>query len=91
MIRRRRMANPMDDCLVLLQYAARHPDKRQTYASLSRDTGIDRSKIQRFVMEARMDRFHSMIARAACKYRFDYDLHEPRTGRILSAVYRGYG
>lgn len=91
MIRRRRLANPMDDCLVLLQHVARYPDKRQTYASLARDTGIDRTKIHRFVMEARMDAFHSLLARAACKWRFDYDIHEPRTGKIISAVFRGYG
>lgn len=91
MIRRRRTSNPMDDCLVLLQHVARYPDKRQTYASLARDTGIEMTKIRRFVAEARADAFHSMLSRTACKYRFDFDVHEPRTGKIISAVFRGYG
>ncbi len=91
MIRRRRASNPMDDCLVLLQHAARYPDKRQTYQSLERDTGIAHSQIHQFVAEARADAFHSMLSRTACKYRFDFDVHEPRTGKIISAVFRWYG
>lgn len=90
MIRKCRGPNPMDDCLVLLSYVARFPDKRQTYKSLSRDTGIEQTKLHRWIADAKRDPNNSLIGRAAYKYQFDYDLHESRTGKIISAVYRGY-
>lgn len=81
----------MDECLILLAYAAKHPDEKQTYRSLDLATGIDFIRIHELVSDARDDPYHSMLARAACKWRYDYEIWPPRSRRIIDAVYRGYG
>ena len=76
--------------MVLLQYCARHPDGRQTQTILSRETGIPQPTICQILKQARADRNYSLLARVACKYRFDFEL-SIKPNRILDAVYMGYG
>jgi len=90
-VRRACAVNPMDDCLVLLQHVATHPDERQTTRSLGLATGVDYRRVHALMAEARENQHYCMIARAACKYRFDWDVYPARGRRILDAVYRGYG
>jgi hypothetical protein len=47
--------------------------------------------VQELLADALDDPYHSMMARAACKYRFEYEVYPSRSRRVLDAVYRGYG
>jgi hypothetical protein len=87
----RRNPHQMDDCLVLLQYAASHPNDKQTCMSLGQATGIDYRRVGELLEDAREDPYHSMMARAACKYRYEYEVMKVRSRRLLDAVFRGYG
>jgi hypothetical protein len=46
--------------------------------------------LQRLVQDARDDRYGSVLVRAACKYRYDFEVHKT-PGKIIDAIYRGYG
>lgn len=80
----------LNDCLALLSYVDKHPGQRQTYQSLSRATGVSMTTLQRLVQDARDDRYGSVLVRAACKYRYDFEVHKT-PGKIIDAIYRGYG
>ena len=78
-----------DDCLILLQHCAKHPDEKQTQTSLGRATGIPQQTVYFILKEARANRHDSLLSRVACKYRFDFEL-SIKPNRILDAVYVGY-
>ena len=81
----------MDNALMLLQAAAKHPTGEQTVKVLSALSGVSETTVDRLLTDARGDKFGSILMRAACKYRFDFVTYAPRSTRRLDAIYRGYG
>ena len=64
-----------NDCLVLLDYVAKHPNEIQTQKSLSDATGIPRTTI------SRMLRNENTLSITASEYGFEYSICTERLGR----------
>ena len=82
----------VDDCLVLLDYVAKHPDEDQTIANLSNVCLIPPRQLYR-ILSRDLDGTTSALERAAVGWRFDYEVFPKvrwKDGKILFAVYCGY-
>jgi hypothetical protein len=89
----KRKSRMIDDCLVLLDYVAKHPNEKQSYNSLAKNTHISRRMLKTIIHEAR-HRYDSILARTATKYSFDFEVFDGPTLRyrkkLIGAVYIGY-